>query len=73
VAEKFWKTLKVQFCNQAGEEVKLEVEAIYPPEVLPDQPPRLAVHRCSLGMACNTRKMKGCVWSGTNPGYDPFE
>jgi hypothetical protein len=73
MAEKSWKTLKVQFCDHVGQEVALEVEAVYPPEHLPDQPPRLAGHRCSLGMACNIKNKAACVWSGGNPNFDPFE
>ena len=47
MAEKSWQTLKVQFCDHVGQEVNLQVEAVYPPEHLPDQSPRLVGHRCT--------------------------
>ncbi len=69
---KTWQTIKVQYCHHADEQVGLEAEVVYPPDWLPDQPPRVLAHRCSHGMACNLDGRASCVWAGTNPAYDPF-
>jgi hypothetical protein len=53
MAVKTWQTIKIQYCHHVGEEVGLEAEVVYPPEWLPDQPPRVFAHRCSHGLACN--------------------
>ena len=45
MTEKTWQTLKVQYCHHADEEVGLEAELVYPPEILPDQPPRIFAGR----------------------------
>jgi hypothetical protein len=68
-----WQTIKVSYCQRAGEEVSFEAEVIYPDELLPDQPPRIIAHRCSHGVACNLEGAPSCVWSGTNPAFDPFK
>lgn len=73
MAHRNWKILKVSYCEQAGEEVALEAELVYPASFLPEQPPRIMAHRCSHGLACNSFQKPGCCWSGTNPGYDPFK
>jgi hypothetical protein len=73
MAVKTWETLKVQYCARAEAEVRLEAELVYPPESLPDQPPRILAHRCSNGLECNQSDRHGCVWCGTNPDYDPFQ
>ncbi len=72
MAEKTWQTLKVQYCHHVDEEVGLEVEVVFPPEILPDQSPRIFAHRCSHGLACNLDGRPSCIWAGTNPVYDPF-
>jgi len=67
-----WQTIKVSYCQRAGKEVSFEAEVVYPTEHLPDQPPRIVAHRCSYGLQCNLNGTPSCVWSGTNPAYDPF-
>lgn len=73
MAEKRWETIRVQFCDHAGCEVRLEAELVYPAEFLPDQPPRLISKRCSRSLECNMWNNMTCIWAGTNPMYDPFE
>ncbi|GAB4535822.1 MAG: hypothetical protein Fur0018_26270 [Anaerolineales bacterium] len=68
-----WQTIKVQYCQRVGKEVSLEAEVAYPPDTMPDQPPRIIAHRCSFGLQCNLDGSPSCVWAGTNPNYDPFE
>ena len=72
MAYKTWDSLKIRYCDHVKAEVGLEVEAVYPSEWLPDQSPRLHAHRCSNGMLCSLSDKASCVWSGTNPDYDPF-
>jgi hypothetical protein len=72
MAEKKWEPLKIQFCDQAGCDVVLEAEVVYPAEFLPDQPPRTLSKRCSRGLECNMWDHMTCIWAGTNPQYDPF-
>lgn len=67
-----WMPIRRMFCEKAGAEAALEVRMIYPPELLPDQPPRVVAHRCSLGVECNQLEAPTCCWSGTLPGFDPF-
>jgi hypothetical protein len=71
MAEKMWISEKLQYCERAGCDVSLQAEMIFPAEHLPDQPPRVTVHRCSHGDCCGDEKA-ACVWNGTNPAYDPF-
>ena len=52
--------------------VALEAEAVYPADHLPDQPARLAAHRCSHGAACMMTGDSAPQWAGTNPTRDPF-
>lgn len=73
MAEKMWITEKIRFCEHAGCEVALEAETIFPAEHLPDQAPRVTVHRCSKALDCMTDEKTACVWNGTNPLFDPFE
>jgi hypothetical protein len=74
MATKDWETLKTQYCIHAGKDVSLEANVIYPAESLPDQPARVVGHRCSEALVCNLQRPEAtCVWSGTNPGYDPFK
>ena len=72
MTEKTWQTIKLQYCHHADTDVGLEAEVVYPSEILPDQPPRIFAHRCSHGLACNLDGRPSCIWSGTNPVYDPF-
>ena len=67
-----WDTIKVIYCHHADAEVGLQADAVYPPEWLPDQPPRLLGHRCSHASECNLLGKPSCIWAGTNPTYDPF-
>lgn len=67
-----WETIRVQFCHRVGQQVSLEVQLVHPAEVMPDQPPRVLAHRCSLGTACNLFDKPACIWSGTQPEYDPL-
>lgn len=72
MAVKNWEPVKIRYCDHAGKEVALEIEAVYPADILPDQPPRVMAHRCSHGYLCSLYKQAACVWAGTNPDYDPF-
>ncbi len=72
MAYKTWETEKTQFCDHVKAMVGLEAEAVYPPEWLPDQAPRLIAHRCSMGAVCSLSDKGSCVWAGTNPAFDPF-
>lgn len=71
MAETRWEPIKVRFCDHSNCEVALEVQAVYPAEMLPEQSPRILGHRCSMGIKCNMDR-PSCVWSGTNPTFDPF-
>lgn len=73
MAKKEWKTIKLRYCEHAGDMAGLEVKVIYPPEVLPDQPPQIGGHRCTLGEQCMMTNTGNCMWSGSNPDVDPFE
>jgi hypothetical protein len=72
MAFKTWQALKVCYCQHVDSEVALEAEVVYPAEFLPDQAPRILAHRCSQAMVCNLDHRSSCVWSGTNPAFDPF-
>ncbi|MCL4559688.1 MAG: hypothetical protein M1281_03610 [Chloroflexi bacterium] len=72
MALRTWQSIKSQYCPHAEAEVYLEAEVVYPAEWLPEQPARVLAHRCSRGVLCNQNSSGGCVWSGTNPSYDPF-
>lgn len=67
-----WRTMKRQYCDRIAEEVSLEVKLVFPATFLPDQPPKVIGHRCSMGMHCNQIDKPACVWAGTQPDYDPF-
>ena len=73
MAEKVWETIKVIHCDHVDCEVALEAEAVYPADNLPDQPARLIAHRCSKAIDCVVMAKSTCVWTGTNPLYDPFQ
>ncbi len=72
MAVRTWQTIKVRYCEHAGEEVGLEAELVYPAEFLPETAPRILAHRCSHAFACNLDGRPSCIWSGTNPCFDPF-
>lgn len=72
MAFKQWEALVVRHCDNAGREVCLEVEKVYAPEFMPDQPARIIAHRCSNGIECGLFDRPTCIWSGSNPGHDPF-
>ncbi|MCA1954592.1 MAG: hypothetical protein LDL12_05505 [Anaerolinea sp.] len=72
MAFKTWQVVKIRYCKNAGQEVSLEAEVIYPAEYLPDMPPQIRAHRCSRAVDCALFKRPTCAWAGTNPGYDPF-
>ena len=67
-----WKAVQHRFCEKAKEEVALELRLVYPASILPDQPPRVIGHRCSLGFDCNQLDGPACMWAGTLPDFDPF-
>jgi len=73
MALKNWESIKVQYCQHVSDEVALEVQVVYPADIMPDQPPRVLAHRCSHALICNLKDRPICVWAGTNPAYDPFE
>ena len=73
MTKKTWDTLKVQYCQHVDQRVGLQVQVVYPPEHLPDQPGRILAHRCSHGFACNLDGRPSCIWAGTNPAIDPFK
>ncbi len=72
MAYKAWQTVKTQYCDHVGCKVRLESLVVYPADLLPVQEPRILAHRCSMATRCNLVDKPSCVWSGTNPGYDPF-
>jgi hypothetical protein len=72
MTEKTWEVLKVCRCEHTGDVVQFEAQVIYPADLLPDQPARIAAHRCSNGLACSLDDRPACVWAGTNPAVDPF-
>jgi hypothetical protein len=67
-----WQVVKVRYCDHAVKEVALEAKVVFPAEWLPDMETRVIAHRCSRGIACNLDGRASCVWSGTNPNFDPF-
>lgn len=69
---KNWESIKMQYCHHINNEVTLEVEVVYPADIMPDQPPRVLAHRCSHALECNLDDRPTCIWAGTNPSYDPF-
>ncbi|MGC8856824.1 MAG: hypothetical protein ACP5QU_08500 [Anaerolineae bacterium] len=72
MAYRTWQVQKIEYCEHVGHEIAQEAEVVYPPEYLPDQPPRVMARRCSNAIECNLLFEKPvCVWCGTNPGVDP--
>ncbi len=72
MAQRMWQTIKVRYCEHAGEEVSMDAEVILPAEWMPYQPPRVIAHRCSRAIDCNLDDRASCIWAGTNPIFDPF-
>lgn len=73
MATRKWIAEKIRYCEHAGCDVSLDVETVFPAEHLPDQPPRVTIHRCSHAVDCMEDDCGACVWNGKNPNYDPFE
>ncbi|MEN6409444.1 MAG: hypothetical protein ABFD44_07020 [Anaerolineaceae bacterium] len=73
MAVKIWQPIKVRFCEHVQANVALEAEELIPAEFMPDTYPRVEAHRCSQGYLCSLSSKVACTWSGTNPGYDPFQ
>ncbi|MBM3123721.1 MAG: hypothetical protein FJZ87_01460 [Chloroflexi bacterium] len=71
MAVRAWKIEKIKYCEHAGHEIALENEVVYPPEFLPDQPPRILARRCSNVLECNMLEKAACLMCGTNPDLDP--
>ena len=72
MAIKTWESIKVRQCERIHQEVTLDVQVIYPADMLPDQAPQVVAHRCSHAYLCNQDSRASCVWAGTNPTFDPF-
>ena len=72
MAKRKWETSMIRYCEHAGRQIALEVEVVYPPEHLPDQPPRVVAHRCSNAIECNKIEKMTCAYCGTNPDYKPM-
>jgi hypothetical protein len=73
MAIRTWENLKMCYCERVAAQVSLDIQVVYPEDILPDQPPRVIAHRCSHAMHCNLDDRPSCMWSGTNPAYDPFK
>lgn len=73
MSKRVWETTKTFYCDHIGCQVALEVEVAYPSEHLPEQLPRILARRCSRGVECNLIEKVSCIWSGTNPNYDPLK
>lgn len=71
MAHKQWKIGTIRYCEHVGHEIALESQVVYPPEHLPDQPPRILARRCSNAMECNAMDRMACAWCGTNPHVRP--
>lgn len=73
MAVKVWQPEKICFCDRVGKEVALEVEMVYPSDIMPDMVERVMAHRCSHASECTWFEKPACIWSGSHPTYDPFE
>ena len=71
MAQKKWQVSKVRYCEHVGHEIALVTQVVYPPEYMPDQPPRVVARRCSNALECNKMDKVTCAWCGTNPDYRP--
>jgi hypothetical protein len=72
MAYRTWEVTRIRYCEHVGHEIALEADKVYPAESLPDQPPRVVARRCSNALVCNALEKPGCIWSGTQPDYQPF-
>jgi hypothetical protein len=72
MVQRTWEVLKACYCEHAGEKVQFEAQLAYPADLLPDQPARIAAHRCSHGTLCSLNDKPACIWAGTNPAFDPY-
>jgi len=71
MAQKVWQVSMVRYCEHVGREISLETQVVFPPEHLPDQPPRILAHRCSSGIECNAIEKMACAYCGTHPNHKP--
>lgn len=67
-----WEAADTRLCERLGRVVHLEVQHVYPSDLLPDQPPQVRARRCSEALVCNATERALCAWSGTLPGHDPL-
>ena len=67
MAQKQWQVERVHYCEQMGQEVELEVQVVYPTDLLPDQPPHVLAHRCLKALECNQIDHVVCAYCFTNP------
>jgi hypothetical protein len=72
MAFRTWEVSKISYCEHVGHEIALEAEKVYAADHLPDQPARVVARRCSNALVCNGMDKPGCIWSGTQPDYQPF-
>ena len=72
MAVRKWEVIKVRYCSHVDSNVALEAQTVYPADVLPDQAPRVLAHRCSKSIQCMLMNKPSCMWSGSNPVFDPF-
>jgi hypothetical protein len=72
MSTKTWEVLRTCYCHHIDQQVALEALLVYPPDLLPDQSPRVLAHRCDQGLRCNLDGRPSCQWAGTNPSVDPF-
>ncbi|HET7011131.1 MAG TPA: hypothetical protein VFI11_10180 [Anaerolineales bacterium] len=72
MAVRAWVQQETAVCGHVGQDVTLEVQLVWPADLLPDQAPRVLAHRCSNGVSCNALDRPACQWAGTLPGFDPF-
>ncbi|MFT3894974.1 MAG: hypothetical protein QM730_25385 [Anaerolineales bacterium] len=66
-----WEVSMIRYCDRVGHPISLEVKVVYPPEYMPDHPPRVVARRCSNAVDCNGIDKAACAWCGTNPDYRP--
>lgn len=67
MAQKKWQVEKVHYCEHVEQEVELEVQVVFPADILPDQPPHVTAHRCSKALECNQLDKMVCAYCFTNP------
>ena len=74
MATSSWVKTQTIFCERVNDKVDLLEERIFPAATLPDvgEPYLVRSRKCSHWLACNMIEAP-CCYSGTNPGYDPFQ